>query len=424
MESYIDVNKEDIIFDSPMIKNKVKILMADATATGLVSPIIEKYIMNNILPYYSNTHSNAYCSNYMNFLIKNTKEYIRKIYNLDDNKIILFSGTGATGAINHLSSLIDYKHYKRVNIIISVCEHYSNFLPWMKIKKENKNVMVWYLTLNEDGNINLDLLDNFLKNHLETDDLTIVSLTACSNVTGIKTDIIKLKNIISTNNIYGNIKLFIDFACIAPYDDIDGNMIDAICFSGHKFVGGVGTPGILIVNKNIIQKMDPFIVGGGCVDLACKNFINYKEDIEEKESAGTPNIIGIIKFKKVLELNRKYIDIIKNNEKVLTKYVHKKLEEMCNKFPKLHVILLNKSIDERLPIICINIDNIHYNNIVKILSDKYGIQTRGGTSCAGLLCEYLKISGWCRITFSWYMTINEVNYILNAIKSILQIENI
>jgi len=419
MEEYIDVNKEDIIFEPPIIKNKIKILMADATATGLASPIIEKYIMYNVLPYYSNTHSNAYCSNYMNFLMNNTRKYIREIYKLDKNKVILFSGNGATGALNHLSSLIDYKHYKRVNVIISVCEHYSNFLPWMKIKKENKNLNIWYLTIDEEGQLNLNLLDIFLKNHLEMDDMTIISLTACSNVTGIKTDLNKLKKIVSTNDIYGNIKLFIDAACIAPYDNIDGNMFDAICFSGHKFIGGNGTPGVLIVDKNIIHKKEPYIVGGGCVDLANKECINYKEDIEERESAGTPNIIGIIKLKKVLEINQKYMNIIKNNEEILTKYVHNKLEEMCKKFSKLHVIFLNKSVNTRLPIICINIDEIHYNDIVKILSDKFGIQTRGGASCAGLLCNYLKISGWCRITFSWYMSKNDVNYILNAIWKIL-----
>jgi selenocysteine lyase/cysteine desulfurase len=419
MDKYIYIDKTDIIIEPPIMKNKIKMLMADATATGLPSPFVEKYIMSEILPYYSNTHSNAYCSNYMNTLMNDTRKYIKKLYKLDENKIILFSGNGATGAINHLVNLIDYNKYKRVNIIISVYEHYSNYLPWMKIRKENKNVVVWFLPLNSDGQINLNLLEIFFKNHLEFDCLNIVSITACSNVTGIKTDLDKVKLIISNNNPYNNIKLFVDMACLAPYDGINGNMFDCFFFSGHKFIGGNGTPGVLIVDKKIIQKKEPFFVGGGTVDIATNKIINYKENIEERESAGTPNIIGIIKLKKVLELNEKYIDIIKNNEKIITKYIHQKLMVLHNRYRNLNVIFLNETVNNRLPIICINIDNLHYNEIVRILSDNFGIQTRGGNSCAGLFGTYIKTIGWCRITFSWYMSFEEINYILNAIQSIL-----
>jgi len=420
MENYIYVDKNDIIMESPIGPNKIKILYADATATGLPSPIIENYVLTKVLPYYCNTHSNAYCSNYMNYLMNDTKKYLRKKYNLDENKVILFSGNGATGAINHLVYLIDYSKYRRVNVVISISEHYSNYLPWMKIRKENRNVTVWYIPLNDFGQIDLNLLESFLKKSLIPEDLTIISMTACSNVTGIKTNLEKLQSIVSKYNLYKNIKTFIDLACLAPYDVFDGNAFTGFFFSGHKFVGGNGTPGVLIVDKSLVQKDIPFMVGGGTVNLATGKMIEYKENIEERESAGTPNIIGIIKLKKVLELNDNYMNIIKRNEDILTKYIHNRLMEMKKVYNKLEVIFLNKSIENRLPIICINISGMHYNEIVKILSDKFGIQTRGGNSCAGLLGNYINIIGWCRITFSWYMSMDEVNYILNAILHILK----
>lgn len=420
MDGYISIERNKILYEQPYINSLNKLIMADATATGLPSPVIENYIIKEILPYYSNTHSNAYCSNLMNKLIEDTRKYMRKIYNLNDNYVILFSGNGTTGAINHLVNLIDYKKYRRVNIIISLYEHYSNFLPWVKMCKINNNMNIFYLSLNDDGTINLDILQSFLRDNTNIEDLTIISITACSNVSGIKTNIKLIREIIDKNNIYGTIKLFGDYATLAPYENINGNLLDGFAFSGHKFSGGNGTPGVLIIKKEIIEKKEPFIIGGGVVNIATKNKINYKQNIEEREMGGTLNIIGILKLKKALELYNEYMNIIKNNEKWITKYVHNKLTKLCQKYKKLHVLYLNKSLDNRLPIICITINNLHYNTIVSLLSDLYGIQTRGGISCAGLFAEYIQNYGWCRITFSWYMSINEIDFILNSIGNILQ----
>lgn len=426
MDNLITIKTDNLFFKDPYISTpynkKLKILMADATATGRASPVVEKYIYDKILPYYANSHSNAFCASFMSKKISEVREYIRNTYNLRRNHIILFSGNGATGAVNHLVHSIDYNLYSNVNIILTVFEHYSDHLPWIKVSKKHKNIKIWSLPVKDDE-IDLNALDYFLMNNVNSKTLNIVSITACSNVTGIKTNMEAVKGIIDRYKL--NTYLFGDYAGLASHELINGQLLDAIFISGHKFIGGNETPGILIAIHELFTKKHPFIPGGGTVDFANSDKIQYCDDLEEKESGGTPNIVGIIKLKKVMELNYSYLNIIRNNEPIITKYVHNVLNQFMSKYNNLKIIFPNVALNHRLPIICIMIDHISHNDIVLLLNDIFGIQTRGGVSCCGMLAEYLKkhknirADGWCRITFSWYMTKKEIDYILKAIEYII-----
>ena len=231
-----------------------------------------------------------------------------------------------------------------------------------------------------------------------------------------------IKNIKLTKNCY----LFMDMACSAPYleIDVDNNIIDAFVFSGHKFFGGVSTPGILIAHENIFKLEYPYNPGGGCVDNADTCGVEYDENIETRESAGTPDIIGIIRFGLALNLKRLLRDIIYHNEYEILKYVHSKFYELQQKYDTLYVIHLNKNLDRRLPIISFCIKNIHHNLIVSLLNDLFGIQTRGGLSCCGLFGEYMRnnsgISGWCRISFNFIMSEKDIKYILKCVEYIIK----
>jgi selenocysteine lyase/cysteine desulfurase len=404
--------------------NEVKILYADYTGSGLPSPIIDKYLVNNIYPYYANTHSNSFCSQYMNNQIELTKEYIKKTMNLKSTQSILFTGNGTTGATNHLINSLNFNKYNKINVLISLYEHHSNFLPWIEKAKIYHNINIVLIPLN-DGLIDYNKYAEIMS-ELNKYDLTITSITACSNVSGIKTDLIKIRQII--NYYFGNKGLlFVDYACSAPYVKVDASICNAIFISPHKLIGGNSTPGLLIADSNLFMNSCPYAPGGGCVKKANDEIIEYIDDIEERESSGTPNIIGIIKIRLALILKDKLFDIINYNEYAILNYVHYKLSEIKKKYPKLTVLYLNKHLKNRLPIICISIEDMHFNEIVKLMNDKYGIQTRGGISCSGLFAKYIEntmdIKGWCRISFHWSMTESDVNYILSAIESILNEKN-
>lgn len=420
----MDILPKNIFFKEPYIetpyKKKVRILFADATATGRSSPIVEKYIYEEILPFYSNSHSNSFCASLMSKKMKEVRDYIRRLYNLDDNYKILFSGNGATGAINHLVHTIDYSRFDKVNIIITIVEHYSNHLPWMKIVRKHKNMKVWYIPLKR-GEIDLELLEYFLEGNSVGNVLNIISITGCSNVTGIKTDLDRVKRMRGMKTY-----LFVDMACMAPHEIIDGRDLDAFFISGHKFIGGNGTTGILIARDKLFNKRHPYIPGGGTVDFACCNKIEYLKDVEEKESGGTPNIIGIIKLKKAMELTYSFKDMIRKNELWIVNYVNTFFTKLLNTYDNFDFLFPSIALNHRIPIFCIIIKDINHNDVVLLLNDLFGIQTRGGLSCCGMLADYLRnkmkknYDGWCRITFSWYMTEEEVDYILNSVKFLVE----
>lgn len=430
-----DKYKKHFVFDAPIIntnlKNNVKLIFADATASGRPSPIIEKYIYNKILPYYSNTHSNAYCGILMKNLIGETKEYIRKYLSVGQEKKIIFTGSGTTGAINHLIHCLNFDHLDKVNIFITIFEHHSNYLPWIELSKKYPNkIRINIIPLIKDNIYDIDLqwLEDQIKVNCQTC-INIISITACSNVLGILNDVPSIYNMINKYN-DDNKKnscclgkrnlLFVDYACAAPYTNIDGNYSDALFFSPHKFLGGVETPGVLVANKLLFNNEIPFTPGGGCVEKVCATKIIYSSDIEKKESAGTPNIIGIIKIKKILEVKVSLDPIISYNESAITKYIFAKFKEIKD----LIILMPDTHLDHRLPIICIAVKNIHCNLIVALLSDLFGIQTRGGVSCTGLLVDHIKklynITGWVRITFNYMMDIKEIDFIIDSVKYIIK----
>lgn len=394
--------KYKLVYKEPFIETPfhkcIKVIFADYTATGRPSPIIDEYINNNIKPKYSNNHSNSQLSSIINTYIDKTYKYFHNKYGHSKN--IIFTGNGTTGCINHLSKLLNWNKYN--NIYISTLEHHSNFLPWSKISKIY-GIKINIIPLDDNGNINLkSLSDNINKNNNN-----IISITACSNVTGIKTNLDDIKLIAKNNNSL----LFVDYACLAPYDNIDLELVDACFISPHKFIGGDSTPGLLIISKLLEINDTPCCPGGGCVISADSKNIIYDTNIEKRETAGTVNIIGIIKLRLIFSIYDEIYDIISINEKNIACYIY-------DKFRRLNIDIIFENNVNRLPIISFNIKNCHYNFVVKLLSDLFGIQVRGGIMCCGLLSEYINCEGWCRISFHWIMSRMEIDFIIHAIEFI------
>jgi selenocysteine lyase/cysteine desulfurase len=260
----------------------------------------------------------------------------------------------------------------------------------------------------------------------KTKTLILTSVIHCSNLTGYYLPISKIKAVID------NIKhkqitkyLFVDAACSSPYEKIDGSLYDAMFISPHKFIGGVGTPGLLIAKTCLFHKDHPMTPGGSCTKSTKINKIEYSKDIEVRESSGTPNIVGIIKIGTALTLKKTYQRIIENNESVLSNLVIKYSSFLKNRFNNTHNIFMVEYADnvKRMPILSFSVKNIHNNLIVVLLNDIFGIQIRGGKMCAGILNDHFKNlydnDGFCRVSFHWTMAKTDIIYILNAIEYVI-----
>jgi selenocysteine lyase/cysteine desulfurase len=216
--------------------------------------------------------------------------------------------------------------------------------------------------------------------------------------------------------------MFCDIACSAPYIREDLSFLDAFFVSPHKFIGGVETPGMLVAKTCLFQKSHSLNPGGSCMKTTHNNEVVYSNDIEIRESAGTPNIIGIIKIGQCLLLKERCYNWIAHNEACLAELIQKWHEYFEDKYPETYRYIHyddDHRDHPRLPIFSFNLSNLHYNFVVVLLNDIYGIQTRGGKVCTGLFNDHVKkkygIEGFCRISLHWTMTKRDILYIFNAV---------
>jgi selenocysteine lyase/cysteine desulfurase len=286
--------------------------------------------------------------------------------------------------------------------------------------------------------VDIAQLEELLKKYQDRP-LKIGSFTACSNVTGIQTPYHQLAKIMHQ---YGGI-CCIDFAASGPYVQINMHpedpleKLDAIFFSPHKFLGGPGSSGVLVFDSRLYTNQVPDHPGGGTVTWTNPwGEHKYHEEIELREDGGTPGILQAIRTALCLNLKEKMgVENILNREKEQLNLLFSHLEEI----PSLHI--LDGHIKNRIGIVSFSIENIHYNLIVRILNDRYGIQVRGGCSCAGTYGHYLyqidkktskqimdKINqgdqslkpGWVRFSLHPVMTNEEINIFANALREIAE----
>lgn len=408
------------------------LINADTTASGYPNQVIETIIANQVLPYYGNTHSNAYGGRLMSHYIELSNQMIKKSVKAKTSDRLIFTGNGCSGAINHLIHCLNLKNspQKKVVVFVSRAEHHSNLLPWKHLP-----VDLIYIPLLPNGLINIKVLEKELQKYQQYD-LRICSFIATSNVTGVHQKVHLISQLVHRYRGY----IFWDYAASAPYvpidmhrNDANGQYFDAIFVSIHKFFGGPGTPGLLVANQSLFQNQIPYCPAGGTVRFVCSSFQIYNSNIETKETGGTPNIIGCIRAGLAFDLKNKYQPFILKRDRLLVRVAQRYLSKIPN------LTLLNPTANNnRLPIFIFTIDQLHYNLIVVLLSDLFGVQTRGGISCCSLLAQQiLKIDknqerkicdqiindrgvpdnyGWVRFTLHYSMPDCIVKYILKTIR--------
>lgn len=434
-KQFLDSNRYGTATIDTPLRKRVRVIQCDQTASSFPLKNVETALAKSVYPYYSNTHSNNFLGRMMSAMIDESKKIIMKdVHGSCATDKIIFTGSGSSGSFNHLVHMIKPK-LKHSVVFVSVMEHYSNFLPWY----HHAGTLV-ILDVDKDGLVDMTQYKKELKKYSKLKKNIIVSLSACSNVTGV---IQKTDELARLCHLYKG-QIFFDYAASAPYvvinmhkNDKRGIYYDAVCISPHKFPGGQSSPGVLIVNSKIVCNSLTFTPSGGTVRYFSKQTGPvYSTDMEVKQGGGTPNIIGIIRTGMAFKVKATYIKQIVPHELHLTKMFHKKLEAIQKKYPHFTIHNPPRNL-HRLPIFSFRIAPYHYNFIVALLCDLFGIMTRGGISCSSILVEKIlhldkaecsKIKdtivkgqgvpseyGWIRLTLHSIHTPKDIDYIVKAL---------
>lgn len=367
---------------------------ADWTASGRLYKPIEEKINQHFAPFMANTHTESNQTGmFMTNAYLQAKMIIKEHVNAGDQDVLLLDGFGMTSVMNKFQRIlgiripgkwkekVEVKPEERPVVFITHREHHSNQITWMETISE-----VVVIEPAEDGSINLSNWEKALKKYSERK-MKIGAFTACSNVTGLMTPYYELARLMHE---YGGICV-VDFAASAPYININMNpedkrdRLDAIMFSPHKFLGGPGTSGVLIFNSALYDNPVPDHPGGGTVKWTNPwGSHSYHHDIETREDGGTPGILQCIRTALCIRLKEEMgVDNMLKREKELLDILLPGLKSI----PEVQVLEPEK--ENRLGIISFTVRDMHYNLVVKLLNDRFGIQVRGGCSCAGTYGHYL-----------------------------------
>lgn len=454
LEEYFKKFQDNIIGNQQTIETPFgtkRIIYADWTASGRNYKKIEKQFINDILPFVANTHTETTTTGKaMTQAYHYAKETIKEHVNAGKHDSLIFEGTGMTGVVNKLQRILGFKYPEKPNLYMSGCsslaeddpkrpvvfithmEHHSNQTSWLETIAQ-----VEIIEPTEEGLVDLEDFQNKLEKH-KNKTLKIASVTACSNVTGIQTPYHKIAEMIHKVDGY----CFVDFACSGPYVKIDMHpenemqKLDAIFLSPHKFLGGPGTPGVMVFCNQIYHKNIPDNPGGGTVTYTNPwGERHYISDIETREDGGTPGFLQSIKTAMAVRLKDEMgTENIAKREKEIIKYVFERFEKIKD------TNLLASNIKDRLGVFSFTINNMHYNLMVKLLNDRFGIQTRGGCACAGTYGHYLldmdsnlshsifdsinegdntNKPGWIRMSIHPTMRNSEIKFIMDSIEEII-----
>ncbi len=456
-EDLIQTIRSSVIGDSEVIVGAFgprRVTYADYTASGRALTFIEDFIRGAVLPLYANTHTETSGTGLQTTRFREeARDLIRGAFGASEEHAVIFAGSGSTGAIDKLIAILGLRiprgldetyglsrqvpEQDRPVVFIGPYEHHSNELPW---RESIADVVV----IGEDANGSID------QHHLERElmhfaarPLKIGSFSAASNVTGIVSDTAAVAALLHEHGAVS----FWDCAAAAPYVGIamgsvgDGPAYkDAIFISPHKLIGGPGTPGILIVRKELLSNAVPSVPGGGTVAYVNSSEHRYLDDHEQREEGGTPDIVGSIRAGLVFQLKEAVgVEEIERRE---DSFIRRAIAAW-DAAPNIEVLGNHEC--RRLSIVSFVIRHgdryLHHNFVVALLNDLFGIQSRGGCSCAGpyghrLLgidietshefereitggCEGIK-PGWIRINFNYFISDAVFHFIIQAVQMVAE----
>lgn len=429
-----------------------RVTYADYTASGRALSFVEDFIRDEVLPRYANTHTESSGTGLQTTRLReDARRVIQEAIGGEEDTVVIFCGSGSTAAIDKLIGILNLRipadldaRYRlsdqipadqRPVVFIGPYEHHSNELPW---RESIADVVV--IPENADGHIDAERLEAELVRYADRP-LRIGSFSAASNVTGIVTDTHAISDLLHRHGALS----FWDFAAAAPYVDVSmygrcgrhpRAYKDAVFLSPHKFIGGPGTPGVLAVRRQLLTNRVPVVPGGGTVDYVNPTDHHYISDPAHREEGGTPAIVESIRAGLVFQLKQAVgTDVIRAHEE---HFLGRAIESWS---ADANIEILGNTGARRLSIVSFVVRRpggryLHHNFVVALLNDLFGIQSRGGCSCAGpyghrLLgielersqefekqitdgCEGIK-PGWVRVNFNYFISETVFRYILDAV---------
>lgn len=369
---------KDILIPTPT--GPKKMIYADYIASGRPLRQVEDFVAHEVLPFYANSHTeDSYCGAVMTQMREEARGLIAAKCGADpDHHAVMFSGSGATAALNQIVHLFGVREAlaagKKARVIVGPYEHHSNLLPWRESGAE-----VIEIGDDDTGGPDMAALREAL---VDAPDMTIAAFSAASNVTGVCADVARITRLVKS---FGA-KMVWDYAGGGPYLPIAmqcGGPIDAIALSPHKFIGGPGASGVLIVRRDAVVATRPSRPGGGTVTFVNAHEHDYHARIEEREEGGTPNVIGDIRAALAFIVK----DVmgqaaIAGRNKVLTARAF----EVWGNVKGIDILAPERR--NRLPFLSfVPRDGagrrLDHRAFTRALSERFGIQARGGCACAG-----------------------------------------
>ncbi|GER59076.1 aminotransferase class V-fold PLP-dependent enzyme [Patiriisocius marinus] len=397
LECYFEPFRNNILginqkFESPY--GTQNLIYSDWTASGRLYSPIEDKMLKLFGPFVANTHTETTVSGTtMTKAYKEARTIIKKHLNAYEDDVLITCGSGMTGVVNKFQRILGLKVPEglkqftqipdaiRPVVFVTHMEHHSNQTSWLETIAK-----VEVIPCDNEGLFCLKEFKELLEKYKDHP-YKIASITSCSNVTGIKTPYHEVAALMHQSNGL----CFVDFACSAPYIDIDMHpenpdaYLDAVFLSPHKFLGGPGTSGVLVFNKKLYKNLVPDCPGGGTVSWTTPwGTHKFIDNIEEREDGGTPGFLQVIRTSLAIKLKEQMgVQNILDREHELLDILFSRLG------PHNNISILAGDTKDRLGVFSFTIANLHHDLTVQMLNDRFGIQSRGGCSCAGTYGHYL-----------------------------------
>lgn len=391
--------------DFPILKQKVhgkKLVYVDNGATTQKPKVMLEAINDFYLNYNSNIHRSAHnLAEKADINFENSRKKVANFINANYNEIVFTSGT--TDSLNKIVFGLETQIKKGDEIILSIMEHHANLVPWQELAKKTGAVLK-FVHLTSSFRLDMDEFERLVSSKTK-----VVAIAHVSNVLGTVNPINKISKLTKKVGAF----FIVDAAQSIPHMKIDVKKIDCdfLSFSAHKMCGPTGV-GVIYGKYSSLEKLDPIAFGGDMIDEVAFESSTYA-GIPYRFEAGTPNIEGVIAFGAVIDyLQEIGMDRIQKYEELLTKYFLEKVKEVPN-----FLLLGSKSLKNRAAVFSFNIEGVHSHDISTIL-DKEGIAVRGGHHCAMPLHDKYEFSASSRISFYFYNTIGEVDFIISVLKKI------
>lgn len=414
------------------------LVYADDTASGRALRQVEAWLHEEVLPFYANSHTEAsHCGALMTRLRRAARARVAQGCGAGPDHAVIFCGNGATAGINRLVQLFGVPDAlargRPVHVLIGPWEHHSNILPWRQSGAE-----VTELPEGSHGPC-LDALDAALARARRAGALCIVALSGASNVTGAIADPARVTAAVKRG---GGLMVW-DMACAAPYLPLamryGGAEADAMVLSPHKFAGGPGASGVLVVRRAACAPHRPTQPGGGTVRFVGPVTHDYVSDLAAREEAGTPNLLSDIRAALAFAIKGAMARMgLLEIEAALARRGVAAIKAAPG------IDLLGGPNRPRLPVLSFRVTAadgtpLHQQLATRMLSDLFGVQARGGCACAGpyvhrllgidaaasealrariLSGEELAKPGFVRCNLSPMMSEDEIDTVLGAIAAL------